>query len=109
MRGRIALDYILRMISMADLMRFACLKATKTRLFMHVGMSSLHDLGKQNSVEFREQLQRVIADTQIVKAVPTPKEIASDISWTNLHPVIVDAFQNLQRSCSMNGCSGLSR
>ena len=94
---------------MADLMRLVCLKATKMRLFMHVGMSSLHDLGKQNSVEYREQLQRVIADTQIVKAVPTPKEIAPDISWARLHPVIVDAFWCLQRSCPMNGCSGLSR
>jgi hypothetical protein len=94
---------------MADLMRLACLKATKTRLVMHVGMSSLHDLGKQNSIEFREQLQRVIADTQIVKAVPTPKEIGAEIGWAKLHPVIVDAFRNLQRSCPMNGCSGPSR
>jgi hypothetical protein len=90
---------------MADLMRLACLKSAKTRLFMHVGVSSLRDLRKQNSVEFREQLQRVIADTQSVKAVPTPKEIVSDISWAKLHPLIVDAFRCLHRSCPMNGCS----
>jgi len=60
---------------------------------------------KQNSVEFREQLQRVIADTQIVKAVPAPKEIVSDISWAKLHPLIANAFWCLQRSCPMNGCS----
>lgn len=83
-----------KIISMADLMRLACLKATKARLFMSVGVKSLYDLGQKNPLEFRNHLQKIIYKTHIVKAIPTPKEVESDIGWAKLHPVIIDIWNN---------------
>ena len=88
-RASIPEDDLYRILTMADLMRKAAVKATKTRLFMAAGIRSLRMLGAQSPVEFRNTLRDIIADTGIVKAVPTPKEVASDIAWAKLHPVVV--------------------
>ena len=79
-----------QILSMADLMRKVCLKTTKARLFMFVGVNSLRKLGIQDPIKFRNKLQKVIQETKIVKAVPAPKEVISDIEWAKLHPAIIE-------------------
>ncbi len=86
----IPLDELDRLIVAADLMRKPGIKATKVRLFTAIGIKSLRHLGEQEPLAFRSQLEEFIGRTGIVKAIPTPKEVMSDVSWARLYPVIVE-------------------
>lgn len=78
-----------RLVTAADLMREPGIKATKVRPFTAAGIRSLKHLGEQEPRAFRSQLEELIAKTGIVKAIPTPKEVMSDVSWARLYPVII--------------------
>lgn len=86
----IPLDELNKLIVAADLMRKPGIKATKVRLFTAMGIRSLKHLGEQNPQSFRSQLEDFIGRTGIVKAIPTPKEVMSDVSWARLYPVVVE-------------------
>ncbi len=89
----IPMKELLIILSLADLMRKSGIKSTKARLFLNAGIKSLFMLGQQNPVNFREKLRKFIFETKIVKAVPTQKEMESDIAWSRLHPIIIDRFK----------------
>ncbi len=78
-----------RLVTAADLMRKPGVKATKVRLFTASGIRSLKHLGEQEPRAFRSQLEELIAKTGIVKAIPAPKEVMSDVYWARLYPVII--------------------
>lgn len=86
----IPLETLNGLLTAADLMRKPGVKATKVRLFTAVGIRSLKHLGEQDPQSFRAQLEDFIGRTGIVKAIPTPKEVASDVSWARLYPVIIE-------------------
>jgi|GEM_PF-1820363 len=86
----VPLERLERLLTAADLMRKPGVKATKVRLFTAVGIRSLKHLGEQDPQSFRSQLEGFITRTGIVKAIPTPKEVASDVCWARLYPVIVE-------------------
>lgn len=60
------------------------------RLFTAVGIRSLKHLGEQDPQSFRSELQEFIMRTGIVKAIPTPKEVTSDVCWARLYPVVIE-------------------
>lgn len=78
-----------RLATAADLMRKPGAKATKVRLFTAFGTRLLKHLGEQEPRAFRSQLEELIAKTGIVKAIPTPREVMSDVYWSSLYPVII--------------------
>lgn len=86
----VPLEELDRLLTAADLMRKPGVKATKVRLFTAAGIRSLKHLGEQDPQSFRSELEDFIGRTGIVKAVPTPKEVASDVSWARLYPVVVE-------------------
>lgn len=59
------------------------------RLFTALGIRSLERLGEQEPRGFRSQLKELIENTGIVKAIPSPKEVMSDVCWARLYPVII--------------------
>ena len=74
----------------ADLMRLKGVQIIKSKLFMAVGIKSLKMLGEQDPQIFGLKLEEYVQKTKIVKAVPKPKEVLSDITWARLHPIIVN-------------------
>jgi len=74
----------------ADLMRLKGVQVVKSKLFMAVGIKSLKMLGEQDPQIFGLILEEHVKKTKIVKAVPKPKEVLSDITWARLHPIIVN-------------------
>jgi hypothetical protein len=78
-----------RLVTASDLMRKPGIKAVKVRLFTACGINSLKHLGEQEPTAFRSRLEALIASTGVVRAVPTPKEVASDVRWARLYPAIV--------------------
>jgi len=86
----VPLEQLERLLAAADLMRKPGVKATEVRLFIAVGIRSLKHLGEQDPQSFRSQLEDFITRTDIVKAIPTPKEVASDVCWARLYPVMVE-------------------
>lgn len=86
----VPLEELERLLTAADLMRKPGVKAIKVRLFTAVGIRSLKHLGEQDPGSFRSQLEDFIGRTGIVRAIPTPKEVASDVSWARLYPVVVE-------------------
>lgn len=85
----VSLDEIARLVTASDLMRKPGIKAMKMRLFTACGIVSLKHLGEQEPEAFRARLAELIAATGVARAVPTPKEVASDVCWARLYSVIV--------------------
>ena len=74
----------------ADLIRLKGVQIVKSKLFMAVGINSLNMLGKQDPEKFRLKMEEYIIKTKIVRAVPKPKEVLSDITWAGLLPEVVE-------------------
>ena len=74
----------------ADLMRLKGVQIIKSKLFMAVGIKSLKMLGEQDPQIFGLKLEEYVQKTKIVKAVPKPKEVLSDITWARLLPKLID-------------------
>jgi len=53
-------------------------------------LDTLRDLGQQEPESFRRQLETLIRDKGLQRAVPTPKEVRSDVCWARVYPVVFD-------------------
>lgn len=73
-----------------DLTRKPGIKEVKAALFMSAGLRSLRDLGQQDPEPFRQQLETLIREKGLQRAVPTPKEVRSDVCWARVYPAIFD-------------------
>lgn len=76
--------------AMLDLTRKPGIKAVKARLFLAAGIRSLHDLGDRKPGELRAGLEALILAERLPRAVPTPKEVLSDVAWARIYPVIME-------------------
>jgi hypothetical protein len=88
-RLNISIDELEAIVSVSDLMRKPGVKETKVRLFRAAGIHSLASLGSVDPVAFRETLSTIIQSSSIAKAIPTPKEVSSDIAWPRIYPILV--------------------
>ena len=84
-----SIDELETVVSVSDLMRKPGVKETKVRLFRAAGIHSLASLGSVEPVMFRETLSTIVQSSSIAKAIPTPKEISSDIAWARIYPILV--------------------
>jgi hypothetical protein len=75
-------------ICISDLIRKSCLKEIKALLFMKLGIKSLYELGHKDPMIFREEIKKIIEKDKMKRAIPTEKEIKSDISWAKIYPII---------------------
>ncbi len=89
-KTNIPLRDIEKLVCIADLMRLPGTKTVKVRLLMSNGIKTLKILGQQDPDTYRLRCKKVIERTGIAKAVPTPKEVISDIEWARLFPSVVD-------------------
>jgi hypothetical protein len=80
------LDNIIRL---SDLIRKPGIKETKALLFMKLGIESLYHLGQKKASIFREELKTLVEHEKLNRAIPTEKEINSDISWAKIYPRII--------------------
>ena len=76
-------------ITMSDLIRKPGIKEIKAILFMKVGIKTLYDLGLRKSIILREELRNMINKEKMDRAIPTEKEIKSDIAWAKIYPRII--------------------
>jgi len=76
--------------AMLDLTRKPGIKEVKARLFLAAGVRSLHDLGERKPAELRDRLETMILAAGLPRAVPTPKEVLSDVAWARIYPVILE-------------------
>ena len=76
-------------VSVSDLMRKPGVAKAKARLFRAAGIFSLASLGSVEPVVFREKLAAIVQSSSIAKAIPTPKEVSSDIAWARIYPILV--------------------
>ncbi len=86
---RIDLTMVESLAVALDLMRKPGIKDVKVGLFMMAGIRSLHELGEQDPDVFRERLAALIRERQLPRAVPTPKEVRSDICWSRIYPAVI--------------------
>jgi hypothetical protein len=85
----INLTTIESLASKLDLMRKPGIKDVKVGLFMKAGVRSLRELGEQHPDAFRERLAAIIRERRLPRAVPTPKEVRSDVCWARVYPVVI--------------------
>ncbi|MBN2352463.1 MAG: DUF4332 domain-containing protein [Spirochaetales bacterium] len=78
-----------KILALADLFRKPGIKEIKADLFMHVGIMSLFELGKRDPDKLRKEMERIIEQRTLKRAIPTEKEITSDIYWAKIYPRII--------------------
>jgi len=77
------------MLCISDLMRKVGIKEIKAILFMQFGIRSLYELGQKDPILFQDEIKKRIEKYNINRAIPTEKEIRSDISWAKIYPRII--------------------
>jgi len=78
------------LLSISDLIRKPGIKEIKALLFIKLGVRSLYELSQKNPIEFRSEIKNKIGNENMDRAIPTEKEINSDIAWARILPRIID-------------------
>ena len=85
----VGIERVEKLARMLDLTRKPGIKQVKAVLFIDAGIGSLSDLGKQQPECLRKRLEDLIRTNGLHRAVPTPKEMESDVCWARVYPVVM--------------------
>ena len=86
----LAICILEKIATTVDLMRKPEIKEIKAALFMEAVLRSLQDLGREDPDQLRQQLAQMIREKGLPRAVPTTKEICSDVCWAKVCPIVVE-------------------
>lgn len=90
LKSGIEIDELKRMCCFADLMRLPGVKNIRAELYFKSGFKTLKSMAASEPDEIIESTTEYIDKKNLEKSPPLPKEVATQIAWAKVLPVIFD-------------------